>query len=334
MKIDAYAHIVPPKIMNTLSQVDNDALKRVRNTVESFPTLIDLDKRFRIMDRYPDRVEVLTIVVFSVDELASGPKEATELAQRINDEMAELVFKYPDRFAAAAAILPFSDMDAALTELDRAINQLHLRGVLMQTPINGKPVDSPEFMPLYERMCQYNLPIWFHPSRKREIADYPTESESKYDIFHTWGLPYETTVTMTRLVFSGVLQKYPNLKIITHHCGGMIPYFAQRIVNHYNLAEMRHKRKFTQDLTEPLIEYFRRFYNDTALVGNTPALMCGYHFFGAEHLLFASDMPFDSQLGDYGIKSTIQAIEEMDIPDSDKKKIFEDNARKLMRLPI
>ena len=139
---------------------------------------------------------------------------------------------------------------------------------------------------------------------------------------------------MTRLVFSGTMEKYPKLKIITHHCGAMVPYFAQRIVNHYNEAEMRDKWNFKQGLTEPHIEYFRRFYNDTAIVGNTPALMCAYAFCGAEHLLFATDMPYDPQRGDDGARNTIEAIEQMAIPDSDKKKIFEDNARKLLRLAV
>lgn len=333
MKIDAYAHIIPPKVKEAVLDAEGAALKDQQDRVRPYPSLYDLDERFRIMDKHPDRVEVLTLGGFSVDEVTKKPQETIELSQRINEEMAELVYKYPDRFVAATAVLPLSDMDASLMELDRAIKELNLRGMLIRIPINGKPADSPEFMPLYERMSYYNLPIWFHPSRSRKIADYPIENESKYDIYHMWGLPYETTATMARLVFSGVMQKYPNLKIITHHCGAMIPYFARRTINHYNIDEMRIKRKFTQGLTEPLIEYFRRFYNDTALV-DTPALMCAYQFFGAEHLLFAHDMPFDIQTGEYGIRNAIEAIEQMDIPDSDKKKIFEDNARNIMRLAV
>lgn len=332
MKIDIFAHIVPPKLKDTLfkSTIVSSTMKDI---LEPIPTLYNLDERFRIMDRHPDVLQVLTLAGVSADEIA-GPKEATEMARRVNDEMAELVYKYPERFAAAVAVLPMNDMDAALGELDRAINELKLRGVLIRVPINGKPVDLPEFMPFYEKMCRYNLPIWLHPQRKPDIPDYTTESESKYRIWHLWGLVYETTVSMTRLVFSGVLEKYPNLKIITHHCGAMVPYFAQRIVSHYNVSEMRNKENFKNGLTEPHIEYFRKFYNDTAILGNTSALMCAYDFFGAEHLLFGTDTPFDTQLGDYSTRCTIQSIEQMSIPDADKKKIFEDNARKLLRLPI
>ena len=329
MKIDIYAHLLPPKIKELLSEKGLAIAKKVEVTPSSY----DLNVRFRIMDKYPDLVQVLTVPLASVDDLVK-PEEAVDLARRINDEMAELVYRYPDRFAAGTAVLPMTDMDAALVELDRAVNELKLRGVYLRIPINGKPVDREEFMPLYEKMCQYNLPIWWHPSSSPKKADYADESESKYFIWHTWGLVWETTVSMTRLVFSGTLEKFPNLKIITHHCGAMVPYFAERIVNHYNGQEMRVKANYKVGLTQPHIEYFRKFYNDTAILGNTSALMCGYDFFGAEHLLFGTDTPYDPQLGDYGTRNTIEAIEQMDIPDADKKKIFEDNARQLLRLPI
>ncbi len=328
MKIDIYCHLIPPKL--------KDLMFEKQKTIRELQTnvcLYDLDARFRIMDRYPDLVQVLTVPGATPDDLA-GPEGAVDLSRRINDEMAELVDKYPYRFAGGVAVLPTSNIDASLREIDRAVKELKLRGILLRIPINGRPVDRAEFLPLYEKMCQLNLPIWFHPHKNPKVADYPDETESKYLIWHLWGLVVESTYSMTRLVIGGVLEKFPRLKIIIHHCGAMVPYFSERIVNHYHQSEMRNKTKFTVDLTEPPEDYFRRFYTDTALIGNTPALMCAYHFFGPDHLLFGSDSPFDAQLGDYGTKRTIQAIEEMSIPDADKKKIFEGNARKLLRLPV
>ena len=245
-------------------------------------SLYDLDTRFRVMDRTPDLVQVLTVPGATPDELA-GPNGAVDLSKKINDEMAELVDKYPYRFAGGVAVLPISNIDASLNEIDRAIKELKLRGILLRIPISGKPVDRPEFFPLYEKMCQLNLPIWFHPHKNPKVPDYPDEAESKYLIWHLWGLVVESTTSMTRLVLSGVLEKYPKLKIIIHHCGAMVPYFSERIVNHYHQSEMRNKTNFTVDLTEPVAEYFRRFYTDTALIGNTPALMCAHSFFGPDH---------------------------------------------------
>lgn len=333
MKIDIFAHIIPPKFKETMFKNDFCIREGWTKGLSAVPTYYDLEARFRLMDKHPDVFQVLTLSGASPDDLA-GSEEAVDIAKRINDEMAELVYKYPERFVGAAAVLPMSNIDAALTEIDRAINELRLNGILLRIPINGKPVDRPEFMPIYEKMCQYNLPIWFHPKRSRKTPDYADESESKYNIHGVWGMIWETTISMTRLVFSGVLQKYPALKIITHHCGGMVPYYSQRILNHYNQRVMRNGMNYTVGLTEPYIEYFHRFYTDTCITGNTPALMCGYHFFGAEHILFGTDTPNDAQIGHTVTGCTIEAIEQMDIPDSDKKKIFEDNARQLLRLPI
>ncbi len=325
MKIDCYAHIVPPKMRDLMLKKKFALLKQL----EIQPALYDLDLRFRIMDKYPDVLQVITWTLADLEDLAS-PKETVDLAKRINDEIAELVYKYPDRFAAGTAVLPMSDMDAALKELDRAVNELKLRGVYLRIPINGKPVDREEFMPLYEKMCQYNLPIWWHPSSSPKKADYADEKESKYFVWHTWGLVWETTVSMTRLVFSGTLEKYPNLKVITHHCGAMVPYFWERIVNHYNVQEVRVKANYKQGLTQPHIEYFRKFYNDTAILGNTPALMCAHSFFGAEHLLFGTDFPAGG--AERRLEVAVNTVEQMAISESDKYKIFEGNARRLLHI--
>jgi predicted TIM-barrel fold metal-dependent hydrolase len=333
MKIDIFAHVIPPKFKGLLYGDKKGGGFALKEHLSNYPTLFDLEHRFRIMDKHPDVIQVVTLSGVSVDELAE-PKEAAILAQRANDEMAELVRKYPDRFAAGVATVSMRDIDGALKELDRAINDLNFRGIQLRIPVNGKPVDSPEFFPLYEKMCQYNLPIWWHPEGRCEVPNYEGEKESKYWIWHLWGLPFETTVSMTRIVMGGIFEKFPKLKIITHHCGAMVPFFAERIRNHYNFLEMRNKMGFHRGLTEHPVEYFRRFYNDTAILGNPLALMCAYDFFGADRLLFGTDVPFDPTLGDYGTGRTVKAIEQMDIPEGDKKKIFEDNARKLLRLPV
>jgi len=332
VKIDIFPHIIPIKYKEALYKAAPPGFY-IQNVVDATPTLFDLDARFQIMDKYEGLMQVLTLSAPPVEMIADS-KKAVELAKLANDGMAELVLKYPSRFVAAVACLPMNNIDAALEEVDRAINDLKFRGVQIYTPINGKPLDSPEFLPLYEKMSQYNLPIWIHPERSADYADYITENRSRYMIFHIFGWPYETAAAMTRLVFSGILERYPNLKFITHHCGAMVPYLEQRIIGAYDHAEMLRGAKYKQGLTKAPIEYFKMFYYDTAIYGSTPGLMCGYAFCGADHMLFATDMPYDSQLGDRYTRQTIEAIEQMDISDLEKKKIFEDNARSLLRLPI
>jgi aminocarboxymuconate-semialdehyde decarboxylase len=324
MKIDIAAHILPQKYVDEMAKKGPVPFQDLLN---SYPTVVDLDSRLRIMDKYPDMVQVLTMASPIV-----GPS-AVEMAKIANDALAELVAHYPDRFVAAVAALPIGDMEATLKETDRAINELNLRGVLIRASIHGNPIDSPEYMPLYEKMSNYNLPIWIHPWRLDTVPDYTSEEKSKYMIWHVFGWVYETTVAMARLVFSGVLEKYPNLKFITHHCGAMIPFFEHRISLQYESAEIRRNINFRTGLTKSIIDYFRMFFADTAVNGSTAALMCGHAFFGPEQLLFGTDMPHDSQLGDSSIRETVKSIEDMNISESDKKKIFEDNARKLLRLP-
>jgi predicted TIM-barrel fold metal-dependent hydrolase len=283
------------------------------------------------MDQFKDLVHILTIAGPNVESI-TRPEDAVELSRIANDEMAELVAKYPDRFVGAVASLPMTDVDAALREADRAIRELNFRGVEIFTDINGKPVDSPEFLPLYEKMEQYGLPVLLHPRRENLKVDYAGEKISKYLIYTNFGWPYESSVAMARIAFSGIFHKCPGLKVLTHHAGGMVPFFAGRIDLSHDFNRIRMGYQYDPPLQKAPLDYYRMFYCDTAIQGNTPALMCAYAFFGVNHMLFATDMPYDDQLGERATRVTIQGIEEMDIPASHKKMIFEDNARSLFRL--
>ena len=328
LKIDAYAHIVPPKYGEALHKVAPEMYER---QILPSPPLYDLDRRFRIMDKYEPLRQVLTLGRIPVEHVA-GPAKAADLAKRANDEMAELVVKYPDRFVAALATLAMNNMNAALKETDRAIKDLKFKGVYLHTPVDEKPLDAPEFLPLYEKMSQYDLPIVIHPTRKVDHPDYLTEKTSRYNMFSLFGWPYDTTSAMARLVFSGIMEKYPNLKIVTHHLGGMVPFYAERIRQFTQVMRIGEEKPV---LKKDAIDYFRMFYADTAIYGNPTALKCGHEFFGPDHVLFGIDFPLgDTEHGDRNYRQTINAIEQMDITEEEKKKIYEDNARKLMRLPI
>ncbi len=331
MKIDIFPHILPAKYKNAVEKEIKSELFSALH--EAIPTLLDLNYRFRIMDKFDGLMQVLTIVSPPVENIADRQK-ALNLARLANDEMAELVLKYPDRFAAAVACLPMNNVEAALDEVDRAINDLNFRGVQIFTPINDKPLDSQDFFPLYEKMSQYNLPIWIHPQREMDYPDYRSEETSLYEIHATLGWVYETSSAMIRLVLSGILEKYPNLKFITHHAGAMIPFLEKRLAAFIDGAEVLRREKKTRLLRRPTLDYFRMFYADTAICGSTPGLMCSYAFFGAHHLLFGTDMPFDTQYGLKNTRETIESINRMAITDVEKKMIFEDNTRALLRLSI
>jgi aminocarboxymuconate-semialdehyde decarboxylase len=328
MKIDIYAHFMPQKVIDTYVKRVGD-MEIVGMRPDEGPNMdwFDIELRIDLMNKFPDLVEILIPTGQPLERHAS-PKDGAYIAQVYNDELAELLNKYPDKFVAAVACLSLSDVPAALKEIDRAINELGFRGIYIQTPVNGRSMDSAEFLPVYERMSSYNLPIWIHPLRHHSFADYTDEDESKYGLFHAFGWPYETTIAMGRIVCSGLLNKYPNLKFITHHAGAMVPFLAQRIPM-LNCS-------FGQGRVDPdtLFQQFRMFYNDTAIYGNTPALMCAHAFFGTEHLLFGSDVPYGPGVGEGFLRATIEAIEGMNIPEADKRKIFADNAKEMLDLKI
>jgi predicted TIM-barrel fold metal-dependent hydrolase len=331
LKIDAYSHIVPPKYGEALRKV---APKLYEQQILFSPPLYDLEQRFRIMDKYEPIRQVLTLGRIPVEHV-TGPEKAAELAKIADDEMAELVVKYPDRFVGALATLAMNNIDAALEETDRAIKYLKFRGVYLHTPVDEKPLDAPEFLPLYEKMAEYDLPIVIHPMRKISHPDYLTEKESKYNIFSLFGWPYDTTSAMARLVFSGIMEKYPTLKILTHHCGGMVPFYGERIRQFTQMSYSRMRGSEDIFFTKDIVDYFKLFYADTAIYGNHKALECGHEFFGPDRIVFGVDFPLgDTEHGDRNYRQTINAIEQMDISTEEKKKIYEDNARKLMRLPV
>lgn len=329
-KIDVATHILPLPYKEVLFKKAPPVSDIIRN-ISSNPTSYDLEQRFRVMDKFEELQQVLTITSPPIEKFA-GPDEAADLAKLANDSMAELIVKHPDRFAAGVACLPMNNVDAALDEIDRTINDLNLKGIEFHTPINDKPLDAPEFLPLFEKMSEYDLPIWIHPWRSKDYADYRTETESMYRIFSVFGWPFETTIAMARIVFSGILEKYSNLKIITHHCGAIIPFLRERVIGSYDRILSNVENNIGQNISKPHIEYFKMFYNDTAINGNTSALMCAHEFCGADHLLFGTDMPYDTENGERNLRQVSEAINNMAVSDVEKEKIFHGNAEKLLKL--
>ena len=331
LKIDIFAHILPAKYKEAIDK--EMGAGHYRMVHETMATMYDIDYRFRIMDKFEGLMHVLSIAGPPLEDFVN-PQKAVDLAKLANDSMAELVLKYPDRFAAAVAWLPMNNIDEALKEIDRTIKDLKFRGIQIYTPTMDRALDGPEFLPIYEKMAEYNLPIWIHPTRPKNYSDYRSEKESPYRIYWYFGWPYETSVAMARLVMSGILEKYPDLKFITHHAGGMIPFFENRILGGLDHTEMLQRANFKENLRRPVLDYFKMFYADTAINGSIPALMCANAFFGADRFLFGTDWPFDSQRGERSTRETIEAVGNMEISDAEKRMIFEGNARRLLRLAV
>jgi len=333
-KIDVFNHIFPKSYVDRMTELAG-TMKDVGKRVRGVPMLFDLDVRFEIMDQHPDYQQILSIATPPVDAYANA-KDAIDLAQRGNDGMAELVQKYPQRFPGFIASLPMNDVDAAMRELERSMGALNARGIQICSNVQGRPLDLPEFQPIFAAMAAYDLPIWLHPYRSADMADYATEDRSLYEIWWTLGWPYESSVAMSRLVFSGIFDRYPDLKIITHHMGGMIPYFEGRIGPGLDqLGARTSDRDYTKlrkEMKKRPFDYFKMFYADTALFGAFDPTVCGLKFFGVDQVLFASDAPFDPEGGRQYIRETIKVIDRLPITEAEREQIYWRNAVRLLKL--
>jgi len=332
-KVDIFNHFFPARYFEKMLGVAGDYSdmgKRVRN----IPCLTDLDLRFQIMDAFEDYVQVPSVANPPPDVMAK-PAVASELARIGNDGLAELVAKHPDRFPSFIATVALSDPEAAVSEAERAVKELGAGGVQIFTNVAGKPLDRPEFEPFFAKMEELERAVWLHPARGANHPDYLDEDKSKYEIWWTFGWPYETSVAMSRLVFSGILDRYPKLDLVIHHLGAMVPYFEGRVGPGWDQLGSRTSGEDLGALLKKLkrrpVDYFKRMYGDSAVFGSEPATRCGLAFYGADHVLFASDSPFDPEKGPGYIRETIKILDNLDISGEDRRKIYVGNAERLLK---
>ena len=337
MRLDIFNHIFPKAYFDKMMSVLPDG-RDMHKRVRAIPSIVDLDARFRIMDGFDDYAQILSIGSPPIEAFGSA-QVANEMARIANDGMAELCQTYPDRFVGFTASLPMNDVGLAIKEANRAVNELGARGVQMFSNINGRPLYTPETEPLFATMAKHDLPIWLHPARGSDFPDYKGESKSHYEVWWTLGWPYETSTAMAHMVFGGLFDKHPDIKVITHHLGGMIPYFEGRVGPGWDQLGTRTSDQDYTGIVRGMaakgkrpIDYFRNFYADTAMFGASEGTKCGLHFFGVDHVLFASDMPFDPEKGSAYIRWTVEIIDRLDLSPFERHAIYEGNARRLCKL--
>ena len=333
MKLDCYTHIFPVPFFERMEEVvENKApIKRWLN----IPMLYDVDARRKIMDTFGEYQQILTLSAPPIEAM-SGPEITPGLARLANDGMHDLVQRFPDRFPAFIASLPMNNPDESVKELDRSIRELDARGIQIFSNVNGEPLDQDKYWPLFEKMASYDLPIWLHPARGENFPDYVNEDKSIFEIWWVLGWPYETSVAMARLVFWRIFERLPQIKIITHHMGAMIPFFEGRVGPGWDQMGSRQANEDYAELKSSLskrpIDYFKMFYADTALFGSTAGTECGLKFFGVDNCLFASDCPFDPEGGPMYIRETIRVLNELGVSSEDRIKLYDTNTRRLLKL--
>jgi predicted TIM-barrel fold metal-dependent hydrolase len=331
--IDAYNHFFPKRYYDALLETPAGA-KDLGKRVRGIPALSDLDERRRVVEQFDAYTQVLSLGLPPVERLW-GPDKSPEMARLGNDGLAEIVARHPDRFVGYSAVLPMNAPEAAVREAERALKN-GANAIQLATNADGIPLDEPQFWPVFEVIAKSGKPILLHPSRTRDMPDYPTEKYSKYEICSVLGWPYETGVTLARLVFSGIMDRFADLKVIAHHLGGVIPFLEGRVGHSWDQLGARTSDEDYASLLKKLkkrpYDYFKDFYADTAVAGARAATVCGLDFFGAEHVLFASDCPFDKEKGPGYIRSTIAVIESLGLPAADQERICHGNAERMFGL--
>ena len=330
MKIDIFNHIFPQAFFD--KYIEN-GLPDIGKRVKNMPSIVNLDVRFKIMDEFGDYCQVISLPAPTIEALGDA-KASPDIARLANDGMAELCLKHPKRFPTFIASLPMNNPDAITKEALRAVDTLGASGVQIFTNVNGVALDAPEFTEFFDTMVKREIGIWMHPARGANMPDYKTEAKSKYEIWWTFGWSYETSAAMARMVFSGFFDRWPNLKLLTHHMGAMAPYFEGRVGYGWDaLGSRTSDEDYTvilKQLKKRPIDYFRMFHADTALFGATAGTKCCLEFFGEDMCMFASDVPFEPAPGLY-IRETIRVIESLGLSDASKEKIYRTNAERFLQ---
>jgi aminocarboxymuconate-semialdehyde decarboxylase len=328
--IDAYTHFFPKRYFDALLE-SPAAAKDLGKRVRGIPALWDIERRLQVVDQFENYTQVLSHGLPPVERLFP-PEKSPEMAKIANDGLAEVVGKHPEQFAGYSALVPMNVPDAAVKEAERVLRD-GACAIQLATNANGAPIDGKEFWPLYEVIEKSGKPILLHPSRTRAMPDYPTETYSKYEICSVLGWPYETGVTLSRFVFSGIMDAYPKLNIVSHHLGGVIPYLEGRVAHSFDQLGARTSDEdygaLLKSLKKRPYDYFKGFYGDTAVEGARAATVCGIDFFTPDHVLFASDCPFDKEKGPGYIRDTIKVLDSLGLAPADMEKICHRNAQRL-----
>jgi aminocarboxymuconate-semialdehyde decarboxylase len=331
-KIDVFTHIWPKPFHQALQKLTGQ-MKDMHRRSEAVPMMTDLDKRFAVMDTFDEYQQIISLASPPPDAVGT-PAAGRELARIGSDSMAELCRKYPGRFPSFIASVAMRDPEGAVAEARRAVRELGACGIQIYTNVNGKPLDAPEFRPVFREMEKLGKPIWIHPARTASFPDYQTENISLYEIWWTFGWPYESTTAQARIVFSKMFDEMPGLKIIIHHAGAMVPFFEGRVGPGWDQLGSRTShtdyRVLLKELKHRPLDYFKMFYADTATFGSKSAIECALNFYGVDHMLFASDSPFDPEGGPMYIRETIRCIDALNISPEDREKLYYKNACSLL----
>ncbi|RJT05487.1 amidohydrolase family protein [Halococcus sp. IIIV-5B] len=320
--IDGYTHILTQEFHEAL--VEEFGFQGLSGT----PAFLwEIDRRIEDMTDYGVDKQVITLALPTLFQ-GMDPELALELTRFANDEIRRLADEHPDLFIPVATIP--RPGEAFVEEFERCVEDLDMAGAQIFSNVDGRPIDDDAFWPLYERAEATDTPLWMHP-QLWEWYDWADE----YMEHRLFGWPFDTTLALSRLVFGGVLEAYPDLKLVSHHGGGMVPFYGDRIAMFHEQRKAYPENypgfhEHAAELERPAEEYFEQFYADTAVSGSVSALDCANSFFGSANVVFGTDYPFSPERGRRTIEVSIDAVESMDVDEATRDAIFAGNLHDLV----
>ena len=331
MNIDVHAHYVPSDSLKVAAEIGaRRGLKLEKNDRgrdlltrdgKAFlgqlkPEFSDLDLRLSIMDRQGVDMQVLSPASSYFFHWMPAT-ESLEFARWLNDRFAEIVAQHPRRFVALASV-PIQDAGTAAAELDRATTRLGLRGVEIASNINGRYFDDPAFDPFWEAAQALDALIFVHPN---QVVG--ADRMKEYHLANLIGNPTDTSLAFAKLVFGGVLERFPRLKFLLAHAGGFLPYTWGRLDRGFQIQDPARRK-----ISQPPSEYVKLLHFDT-ITHSSMALEYLITNFGADHVLLGSDYPYD--MGD---PEPVGSLGEAKINREQMNQVASANACKLLRIGI
>jgi aminocarboxymuconate-semialdehyde decarboxylase len=294
----------------------------------------DIEFRLSVIDAYDDYRQILTPMPAPLvfDAQALSAPSLVEAVRRNNDELAEIAADHPDRFVGHVAATPITDPDAATEEAIRCVRDLGALGVQLEADAVNFPLHEDRYEPLLAAMEALGAAVWLHPCRTPGRPGFAAGTGS-FLLFFAFGWTFDTTITISQLIFSGIYDRHPNLKLIAHHGAGLIPHFSGRIEMLPALAGLDPNgslREALDRLRRKPLDYYKMLYADTAMFGGKHGVRCVADFFGPDRVLFGTDTPFDGQAGSYFIPRTSADVEDTIDGMADREGVFEGNARRIL----
>lgn len=277
----------------------------------------DPNVRIKDMDKCGIDTQILSLTLPSVESLPV--EEGVQWAKKINDYFAGVCQKHAGRFYAYAT-LPLQDVDEAVKELDRCYKQLGVRGIAMFSNVNFEPISAERFIPIYRKAAEYDLPIFIHPA-----VPFTSEIMKKHKLPDPlYGFTFDTTMAVVSLIWRGIFEQFPNLKIIHAHLGGIVPYLVQRMEDCWPA----HQKTLELRLPKLPSEYYKAQVYPDSMSAHLPAMKCCLDFVGSGHICLGTDYPH--RIGNW--KEAISLVRKLGLPEQETDDVLSGNACRLFRL--